>query len=289
MQKIINPAFKAPPQRNPTPLNQPDYFRRELKSYEDIHLTFELTQDAKLKSRHWLLKADYPENTHTTICRIYRVKIRPGMFELPDGAPATPEQTPTQCIVYSLSEYIDSPEYISKGGATGIEKISGDFYSEGLYTKHIGRFDYDERGNIVNAHHMGTRNMFYIKYSPQTIRDLLTKYEHDPTLSFAVCIAKESGPDPFVGSPKTVKNVDEFCDIEDIDGLMAANEGVIGYGTFLGKEKGGYERWRNYRKKLDEEGAPTAISAVDKEKEAAQTTTPQKKRQYRVPEDNVTS
>ena len=280
-QKIINPAFKAPPPRNPTPINQPEYFRRELKSYEAIHLAYELSSDTKRKSRHWLLRADYPEHTHTTLCRIYRVKIRPGMFEMEDGTVAPSDKTPKQCIVYSLSEYVDDHEYIAKGGASGVNKLSGDFYTEGRYTKHIGRFDYDERGNIVNAHHMGTRNMYYLPYSPQAIRNLLNKYEHDKTLSFACCIATESGSNPYIGSPRTIKNVDEFCDIEDIDGLIAANEGVPGYGTFLGKEKGGYERWKKYRKKLDDEGAQTAISAVEAETKAAPTTN--KKRQYRPP------
>jgi hypothetical protein len=275
MQKIINPNFKAPPPRNPTPLQQPEHFRRELKSFEDIHLTYALSPEAQRKSRHWLLRADYPQHTHTTICRIYRVKIRPSMFEDESGNVVPADKTPEQLIVYSLSEYVDNPGYVEKGGASGVNKISSDFYTEGVYAKHVGKFDYDERGNIINSHHMGIRNMFYIAYSPVKTRELLSTYEHDPTLSFACCISKESGPDLYVGSPRSIKNLDEFCNVEDIDGLIAAS-----YGTFIGKEKGGYERWRKYRKKLDDEGAPTAISAVETEP-AAPTG---KKRQYKPPE-----
>jgi hypothetical protein len=160
-----------PPPRNPTPLQQPEYFKRESKSLEDIHLVYELSSEAKRKSNHWLMNADYPEHTHTALCRIYRVKIKPGMFKNESGNVVHGEKTPQQCIVYSLSEYIDSPEH---GGVTGVEKISGDYYSDGIYLKHIGKFDHDKRGNVVNANHMGTRNMFYIPYSPEKIPGPIT-------------------------------------------------------------------------------------------------------------------
>ncbi len=57
IQKIVNPAFKLPPPKNPTPLQQPEYFKRESKSLEDIHLVYELSSEAKRKSNHWLMKA----------------------------------------------------------------------------------------------------------------------------------------------------------------------------------------------------------------------------------------
>ena len=226
MQKIVNPAFKAPPPRNPIPLQQPEFFRRELKSWDAIHLEHELSPDAQRKARHWLMKADHPEHLHTSLCRIYRVKIRPGMFELDEnGTIAPPEKTPSQAIVFSLSEYVDLPSYVEAGGQSGVNKISGDYYNEGIYSKHIGRFEYDERGNIVNSEHMEIRNMFWIPYSPSKIRELLSTYEHDPTLSLAVCVASEGGSNWIVDTPKTIHNIDEFCDIEDIDGLIAANIG----------------------------------------------------------------
>lgn len=286
MQKIVNPAFKKPVERNPTPLQQPEYFKRELKSWESIHLSYESTSELQKKERHWLLRADHPEHLHTTLCRVYRVKIRPGMFEDAEGNVVPADQAPSQAIVYSLSEYVDSPEYIKSGGQSGVEKISGDFYSEGRYIKHIGKFDFDDRGNIINSKHIGTRFMYYIPYSPKAIRDILKKYDHDRTLSFACCVANEGGSEPYVGTPKTVHNLEEFCDIEDIDGLMKANIGIATamgskVGSFLDERKGGYQRWKSYQDKVDKEIQETEISALDK---AEQTTTKQKRREYKPPE-----
>jgi hypothetical protein len=216
------------------------------------------------------------------------------MFELEDGTIAPADKTPEQVIVYSLSEYVDDPKYIDSGGETGVKTISGEFYTEGRYTKHIGRFDYDERGNIINSTHMGTRNMYYIPYDPQTIRDLLAKYPHDRTLSFACAVAKESGSDPYYGNPRSVKNIDEFCDVEDIDGLISANIGnkkIPGSdaGTFLSEEYGGYQEWKLYREKLRQERMETPIDKLESKADTitkTQSTVKKSKYQYRPPEND---
>ena len=124
MPKIVNPRFVKPPEKWSESIEYPMEYKAELKSYESIHIKPEVTGNGKRAIKHWINRSKYPEHTHTTLCRIFRVKIRPDQFEQPDGS-VIPEKSPKQTIVASFSEYTDNPEYIGQGGETGFEILSG--------------------------------------------------------------------------------------------------------------------------------------------------------------------
>ena len=72
----------------------------------------------------------------------------------------------------SFSEYTDSPEYIKQGGETGLEVLSGEYYTRFRYPKHLGRFTYNENGNISDSREIGRKYMYTKAYSPEAIKAL---------------------------------------------------------------------------------------------------------------------
>ena len=113
----------------------------------------------------------------------------------------------------------------------------------------MARIQYDESGNVINSNEVGAKFMYTKAYSPKAIQELLESYDHDRTLSFACAAANPNvSGEHYIGNPRTVKNLREFIEIEDIDGLIETNDTVDEHKkSFLIEEYGGYNRYQKIK------------------------------------------
>lgn len=183
----------------------------------------------------------YPESVVKNIGWLYRVKLpKPGMFELnEDTGELDREHKVKQALAYHLNCYVTDPN--TEGGRA----ITGFARTEGVYRDIIPEYKYDRSGKKTGYTAVGNRNIFYIEYTPENVDKILDEMSNLPNAT-GVCVGAEQGHSPWINNPYKVHNFDEFRNIDDIDGLIAANIGTKERGTFLRADYGGYEDYKEW-------------------------------------------
>lgn len=183
----------------------------------------------------------YPENVVNNIGWFYRVKLpKPNMFEInEDTGELDSKHKVKQALIYHVNCYVTDPNV--EGGRT----IASFNRTEGVYRDIIPEYRIDKNGRKTGFTSVGTKNIFYIEYTPENIDRILGEMSNTPN-SIGVCIAAETGHSPWINNPYRVHNYEEFKNINDIDGLIAANIGTKERGTFLRAEYGGYEDYKEW-------------------------------------------
>lgn len=225
---------------------QSPYLRRLIRTYRNKGLKYkfktETTNDTP-ETETLRFAQNFPEGVVKNIGWIYRVSLpRPGQFELDEvTGELDKEHKIKQALIYHLNQYVTDPKL------DGVKKLVGFNRTEGVYQDPIVDYKYDKDGRRVDFDIIGNVNIFYIEYTPENVTKILDEMKNAPN-TMGVCIAGESGPSPWSKGPYVVHNFDEFRNIKDIDGLMAASIGVQGRGPFLKAEYGGYEEYQEWRK-----------------------------------------
>lgn len=184
----------------------------------------------------------YPEFVVNNIGWFYRVKLpKPNMFEInEDTGELDSKHKVKQALIYHINCYVTDPN-VDGGGRT----IVSFNRTEGVYRDIIPEYKIDRNGRKTGFTAVGTKNIFYIEYTPENIDRILGEMSNMPN-SIGVCVGADTGHSPWANNPYKVHNFEEFRNIDDIDGLIAANVGTKERGTFLRAEYGGYDDYKEW-------------------------------------------
>lgn len=210
------------------------------RAVERLGFSFELEQDDPESHREQIrrnneiltmrYKQQYPNDVFKVIGWIHRYYLpKPGMFEFEDGELDMNHEV-KQALVYFLHEYVDSPNL--EDGPVGYTAKMGMFQVPIARNRRVRN---EEGLEELRLEQVGTKNIFYIPYTPENVDKILGEMYNTPDpRNFGVSYARERGPDTR-DTVYTVFNMQEFREVQDIEGLMDASKG-----NWLNNEYGGY-------------------------------------------------
>lgn len=191
----------------------------------------------KMRTRELLTnryKKQYPNDVFKVIGWLHRYYLpKPNMFEFPDGE-LDADHTVKQVLVYFLNEYVDNQNI--EDGPIGYHAKMGWYPSPLVKNKHVVVEGIEQ----LEIDHIGDKNIFYIPYNKENLNKILSQMYNQPT-DLGVAIARERGPD-LRDRVYSVHNMQEFAEVDDIEGLIAASSE-----NFLKKEYGGYHDYLDSR------------------------------------------
>lgn len=232
-----------PPTSKIDEINYSPRLSRIKRAVERLGFSFELDRDdpeshkEQIRRNNEILtmryKQQYPNDVFKVIGWIHRYYLpKPGMFEFEDGTLDMNHEV-KQALVYYLHEYVDNPNL--EDGPIGYQTKMGLFQVPIARNRRVR----DSEGlETIELEQVGTKNIFYIPYTPENVDKILSEMYNTPDpRNFGVGYARERGPDTR-DQVYTVFNIQEFKEIQDIEGLMDASKG-----NWLQNEYGGYNEF----------------------------------------------
>lgn len=229
-----------PPTEKIDEIKYSDRLSRIKRAVEKLGLDFNRTErdpeshkEMMMRNKELLTiryKRQYPNDVFKVIGWLHRYYLpKPGMFEFEDGELDMNHEV-KQALVYYLNEYVDNPNL--ENGPVGYHARIGMFQVPITRNKRIRN---EEGLEEVVLDQVGTKNIFYIPYSPENVDKILGEMYNTPDpKNLGVSYARERGPDTR-DTVYTVYNIQEFREVQDLEGLMDASKG-----NWLINEYGGY-------------------------------------------------
>jgi hypothetical protein len=224
----------------------PEALRRKKLACEKISRAYILnktTDKAQIITSIYAQK--YPNNVRRKLMTLCRAKIKPHQFEINDNLDIQTDGKVTECLVYSVSVYVDHPNDIP---CTNV--LASCREVNGIYQKPFAPITRDDLGNITSSEVKYWANMFYIPFTEQNVKKVLEEFNGEYR-DLALGYTQELGNHWYGNRVFEVKNMQEFLSAS-FENAIAANTG-----GFLKTETGGIELYlkdkQDKRKKRDEE------------------------------------
>ena len=232
------PATFKPRKQTAESLEYSDRLKRIIRAHESVYQEY---VPNKMEDRNEILtlfnSKRYPQSVRKFLGGIYRVILpQANMFELDAKTGRLDKEFKVkQAIVYRLNQYVENPD-------RPMEQVASCNMKLGTYQRPVARLEYDTEGNVKNSVRVGSKNIFYIPYSPKLIKDLIEESGNTPTIT-CVTVGMDSGSEFHTPHPIAIPNINEFIEVEDLYGLIEASR--RGY---LMDDYGGYNRFKEDKK-----------------------------------------
>lgn len=232
------PATFKPRKQTAESLEYSDRLRRIIRAHEAVYQEY---VPNKMEDRNEILtlfnSKRYPQSVRKFLGGIYRVILpQANMFELDAKTGKLDKDFKIrQAIVYRLNQYVENPD-------RPMEQVASCNMKLGTYQRPVARLEYDTEGNVKNSVRVGSKNVFYIPYSPDVIKGLIEESGNTPTIT-CVTVGMDTGSEFHTPHPIAIPNIDEFIEVEDLYGLIEASR--RGY---LMDDYGGYNRFKEDKK-----------------------------------------
>jgi hypothetical protein len=266
--------FIKPDEVNPVQLSYPIDYQKKVAAYKASYLKLEPNIWENVRSRHWTNKSlAKPENIHTFLTQVMRVRIPEGSFEDPDtGEIIRGPNAPAEAICYTLWEYIDDEDSLKMGNPTFTNPLSTDTWTVGRYDRPKTRLKKETRGNVVDSEVIGNYYCYYIKYSADNLRAVIENPEYKHHKNFSMVVSENGGY-----NKRTIFNKKEFVE-GDLSDLVAANIGDNTGKSFLTKDRafGGLNRYlldKEEKRKVGLNKDETIIDSITSSNNNRKTTT----------------